>query len=132
MLLTKELIDKINEVNENEVVRLTPDFIVWKEGSSYDVDITNRQFDDLAKLLVNQEDQVYYLVDLSLAGRPTPEMVQIVEERLEPFTNKFKHAAVYAGKNYLIFLGIKFYFIRFNFSSYSGHNTIKSALNSFK
>jgi hypothetical protein len=131
MLLTEQFSDKIKSIPENQVARLAPDFIVWKEGSTYDVNVTNRQFDDLAVLLADQVDPVYYLVDLSVAGRPTPEIIQLIEERLAPLLNGFKHTAVYTGSNYLMFLGIKFYFIRFDFPSYSGHRTIKSALNSY-
>jgi len=126
----ENLIDLIKEVKENDVVRLAPNLIMWKEGSSYDVDVTNRQFDDLENLLNEQKEKQFYLVDLSVAKRPTPEIIQLVEGRLKPLNDRFIHAAVYTGKNYLMLLGIKFYFIRFGFPSYSAHGSLEDAINS--
>jgi hypothetical protein len=127
----KEFIDRIKEVKEYETLRLAANIIVWKEGSIYHQDKTNRQFDELTDLLAEQKRKPFYLIDLSMAKRPDPENLQMVEERLRPLKNKFKHVAVYTGNNHLMFLGIKFYFIRFGFPSYSAHTSIKSALNSF-
>jgi hypothetical protein len=127
----EELIDRIKEIKENVAVRLAPNLLMWKEGSSYNIDITNRQFDDLQDLMKSQKGKVFYLIDLSLAGRPDPEMIQLVEERLKNLKDQFEHVAVYTGKNYLMHLGIKFFFIRFDFPSYSAHGSLKSALNSF-
>ncbi|MBL4706278.1 MAG: hypothetical protein JKY54_17250 [Flavobacteriales bacterium] len=124
-------IEQIEQVKENETIRLAPNLIVWKEGSSYNLDVTNRQFDELENLLKNQNGELFYIVDLSVANRPPPEIVQLLEERLGPIKNKFKHVAVYTGKNYIMLLGIKFYFIRFDFLSYSAHGNVKNALNSF-
>mgnify|MGYP001287377774 CR=1 FL=1 len=132
MEASSELLTKIDNIKENQAVRLKPNLILWKEGSSYDHDVTNKQFNDLERILENQIGEVFYIIDLSLAKRPTPEMVQLVEERLNPISNKFKHTAVYTGNNYIMLLGIKFYFIRFNFPSYSGHSNYKSALTSLK
>jgi hypothetical protein len=126
-----EFIDDIKEVKENVAVRLAPNLLMWKEGSGYNIDVTNRQFDDLEDLLKDQKGKTFYLVDLSLAGRPDPKMIQLVEKRLKTLKNQFEHVAVYTGKNYLMLLGIKFYFIRFDFPSYSAHGSLKSALNSF-
>jgi len=126
----ENLIDLIKEVKENDVVRLAPNLIMWKEGSSYDVDVTNRQFDDLENLLNEQKEKQFYLVDLSVAKRPTPEIIQLIEGRLKPLNDRFIHAAVYTGKNYLMLLGIKFYFIRFGFPSYSAHGSLEDAINS--
>ena len=127
----EELIDKIKNVKENETVQIAPNIIVWKEGSSYDLDVTNRQFDDLANLLKGQKEKPNYLIDLSLAPRPGPDMINLVEKRLQSIKDQVKHTAVYTGQNYIMFLGIKFYFIRFDFPSYSPHTNLKSALESF-
>jgi len=127
----KEALDRIKKAKEYETLRLAPNLILWKEGSIYLHDKTNQQFDELANLLKDQIEKPFYLIDLSLAKRPDPETLRLVEERLKPLKNKFKHVAVYTGKNHLLFLGIKFYFIRFGFPSYSAHASIKSALNSF-
>ena len=56
----EELIDKIKNVKENETVQIAPNIIVWKEGSSYDLDVTNRQFDDLANLFKGQKEKPNY------------------------------------------------------------------------
>lgn len=127
----KELIDRIKQVKPYETIRLAPNIIIWKEGPVYHHEKTSKQFDELEILLKEQVKKPYYLIDLSLAKRPDPESLQLVEERLSPLKNKFKHVAVYTGNNHLMYLGIKFYFIRFGFSSYSAHSSIKSALNSF-
>lgn len=127
----EELIGSIKEVKENVAIRLAPNLLMWKEGSSYNIDVTNRQFDDLEDLLKDQKGKTFYLIDLSLAGRPDPKMIQLVEERLKTLKDHFEHVAVYTGKNYLMLLGIKFYFFRFGFPSYSAHGSLKSALNSF-
>lgn len=127
----KEIIDRINQSKEYETLRLAPNLILWKEGPLYHQDKTEQQFDILENLLKDQKGKPYYLIDLSLANRPDPETLHLVEERLKPLKNKFKHVAVYTGKNHLMFLGIKFYFFRFGFPSYSAHASIKSALNSF-
>ena len=127
-----DLISQINHLEENTAKRLSPNLIVWKEGSSYDMEVTNRQFDALEKLLENQgEEELFYIVDLSLAKRPHPEMLHLVEKRLEPLVHNFKHVAVYTGNNYIMYLGIKFYFIRFKFISYSAHSSYESALKAF-
>ena len=127
----KKLIDRIKEAKEYETIRLAPNLILWKEGSLYHPDKTNQQFDVLANLLKEQRNKPFYLIDLSLAKRPDPESLHLVEQRLKPLKDKFKHVAVYTGNNHIMFLGIKFYFIRFGFPSYSAHASIKSALNSF-
>jgi hypothetical protein len=131
MEYTEELIRKIELVEENRAVRLAPNLVMWKEGSSYDVDVTNRQFDELEKIMSEIEGSPYYLIDLSLAKRPSPEIVQLVEERLRPFRHRFKHSSVYTGKNHLMLLGIRFYFIKFDFPSYSAHSNLKNVLKAF-
>ena len=131
LLSMKQLIERINAVEENQVQLLRPDLLIWKEGASYDPKVTSKQFDELEKILANLNTTPFYLVDLSVAKRPDPEIVQLIEDRLKPIRNRFRHAAVYTGKNYLMFLGIKFYFIRFEFPSYSAHTNVESALKSF-
>jgi hypothetical protein len=131
MEANEKLIQRIQDVKENEVVLLAPNLMVWKEGSSFDIDITNEQFDVLENLLEEQKESIYYLIDLSIAKRPSPEMIKLVEVRLSRITSRFKHTAVFTGKNYMMYLAIKFYFVRFTFQSYSSHKSLKSALNSF-
>lgn len=131
LLNLQKLIAQITKVEENQAVRLAPDLLMWKEGSSYSPEVTNQQFDQLESLLKEQGEKPFYLIDLSLAKRPDPEIIHLVEQRLEPIKDQIRHAAVYTGKNHIIFLGIKFYFIRFRFPSYSAHSNIESALNSF-
>ena len=126
------LTSKITHLQENTANRISSNLIVWVEGSSYDLGVTSKQFDDLEKLLEEQkEEDLYYIVDLSRSKRPHPEMLHLVEKRLEPLVHNFKHVAVYTGKNYIMYLGIKFYFIRFKFISYSAHSSYESALKSF-
>ena len=127
----EEYIAHIKGIQENETVRLSENLIVWKEGSSYDVEVTNRQFDALEKLINEQKEKPYYLIDLSLAGRPSPEIIYLIEKRLKPIKDQIRHAAIYTGNNHLMLIGIKFYFIKFDFPSYSGHGSLKNALKSF-
>ena len=51
------LIELIKDVKENTAVRLAPNILMWKEGSSYDINTTNRQFDDLENLLKDQKEK---------------------------------------------------------------------------
>lgn len=131
MDITDELVDRIQAAKENETLRLTDIFIMWKEGSSCSIEVTNKQFDHLEKILKENKEDQFYLIDLSLAKRPSPEMVHLIEKRLTKINKRFKHVAVYTGNNHIMYIGIKFYFIRFNFPSYSGHRKLSSALNSF-
>ena len=131
MEVTDEIVEKIQQANENEALRLNEKLILWKEGSKYDLDVTNRQFDDLEKILKENKDQQFYLIDLSLAKRPSPEVVQLIEKRTKKVNKRFNHVAVYTGGNHIMYIGIKFYFIRFDFPSYSAHRKLSSALNSF-
>lgn len=126
----EEIIKRINEVKENEVVRLGPKIFMWKEGSTFNVDVTNRQFDDLEDLLTGQKEKAFFLIDLSVAGRPGPEIIQLFEKRNKFFGDLFIHVAMYTGKNHLMHLGIKVYLIRFAWPSYSAHKNLKSALKS--
>lgn len=128
---TEALLSKINSVLENEVVQLDSNLLMWKEGSNYDTDVTNKQFDELERILQGIEGDVNYIVDLSVAQRPTPEMIQLVEKRLAPIAHRFKHTAVYTGKNYLMLIGINFYFIRFKFPDYKAYASYESALAAF-
>jgi hypothetical protein len=127
----EEIVSRIKDMAENATVRIAPNVLVWKEGSNYDLEVTNKQFDELEKLLEEHQGQLYYLVDLSTAKRPPADIIQLVKERLAPINHRFKHTAVYTGNNYIMLLGIKYYFIRFDFPSYSAHSTIASALKSF-
>lgn len=125
-----ELINKIKNVEENQAIQLQQNILLWKEGSKYDLKVSSKQFDQLHKLVEQQKGDIYYFIDLSLAKRPTPEIVDLIEKRLRPIKHKFKHVGVYTGQNYIIYIGIKFYFIKFDFPSYSAHTSIKGALNS--
>ncbi|MFT6717439.1 MAG: hypothetical protein ACJA0Q_002094 [Saprospiraceae bacterium] len=122
----------IDTVNENEVAVIGPNTIMWKEGSTYDVATTNEQFDKLEKLLQQFDEKVMYLIDLSKAARPTAEIMDLIAARVKPLADKFEYVAVYTGKNYLLHIGIKFYFIQFEFNEYSSHTSLTGALATFK
>ena len=115
----------------NRVYMYSDNIIMYHEVpilSKFQIDIMFKRTEDL----IDKSKQYHFMIDLTVAGKPSAENRANLAEAMRPIKSNIIHCAMFTGKNAIINLIAKFVMGGMGFKSYSISKDINEALGVIK